>query len=211
VKSSSRKGGSRQRARPGPIRVPDRECETALETRASSPNSREPSIRCGHQRLPATRRLRVSPHPAISSDPPPANPARCNRRGPETPPQPQASEPGTAAMAAAAVASSSTPRPLRLAPRRALGGAPDHVNAPPLRSRRPRLAVSASAGAEAEAGGSERFYFNFTGFPFPLGPFLNRRTIRTEVTSRLSPEGSFAFFFLFAPRRRPDAGEFPHD
>ncbi|RLN27571.1 uncharacterized protein C2845_PM05G32440 [Panicum miliaceum] len=85
-------------------------------------------------------------------------------------------------MAAAAVASSSTPRPLRLAPRRALGGAPDHVNAPPLRSRRPRLAVvSASAGAEAEAGGSERFYFNFTGFPFPLGPFLNRRTIRTEA------------------------------
>lgn len=27
-----------------------------------------------------------------------------------------------------------------------------------------------------------RFYFNFTGFPFPLGPFLNRRTIRTEVS-----------------------------
>ncbi|KAB1211490.1 hypothetical protein CJ030_MR6G013232 [Morella rubra] len=29
--------------------------------------------------------------------------------------------------------------------------------------------------------GSGRFYFNFTGFPFPLGPFLNRRTIRTEA------------------------------
>ena len=43
-----------------------------------------------------------------------------------------------------------------------------------------------SAAAGAEAGGSERFYFNFTGFPFPLGPFLNRRTIRTEVTSPLS-------------------------
>ncbi|XP_028759736.1 uncharacterized protein LOC114718546 [Neltuma alba] len=28
---------------------------------------------------------------------------------------------------------------------------------------------------------SGRFYFNFTGFPFPLGPFLNRRTIRTEA------------------------------
>ncbi|KAL0015664.1 hypothetical protein SO802_002733 [Lithocarpus litseifolius] len=26
-----------------------------------------------------------------------------------------------------------------------------------------------------------RFYFNFTGFPFPLGPFLNRSTIRTEA------------------------------
>nr|GLL39176.1 uncharacterized protein LOC109188975 [Ipomoea trifida] len=30
-------------------------------------------------------------------------------------------------------------------------------------------------------GGGGRFYLNFTGFPFPLGPFLNRRTIRTEV------------------------------
>ncbi|ERN10317.1 hypothetical protein AMTRI_Chr10g880 [Amborella trichopoda] len=26
-----------------------------------------------------------------------------------------------------------------------------------------------------------RFYLNFTGFPFPLGPFLNRRTFRYEV------------------------------
>ncbi|KAK4733700.1 hypothetical protein R3W88_007961 [Solanum pinnatisectum] len=26
-----------------------------------------------------------------------------------------------------------------------------------------------------------RFYLNFTGFPFPLGPFLNRQTIRTEA------------------------------
>lgn len=26
-----------------------------------------------------------------------------------------------------------------------------------------------------------RFYLNFTGFPFPLGPFLNRRTIRKEI------------------------------
>ncbi|KAF8096839.1 hypothetical protein N665_0299s0003 [Sinapis alba] len=28
---------------------------------------------------------------------------------------------------------------------------------------------------------SKQFYINFTGFPFPLGPFLNRRTIRTEA------------------------------
>lgn len=28
---------------------------------------------------------------------------------------------------------------------------------------------------------SGRFYLNFTGFPFPLGPFLNRRTIRKEI------------------------------
>ncbi|XP_052196850.1 uncharacterized protein LOC127804133 [Diospyros lotus] len=36
-----------------------------------------------------------------------------------------------------------------------------------------------SATTAASAGG--RFYLNFTGFPFPLGPFLNRRTIRTEA------------------------------
>ncbi|KAG6777640.1 hypothetical protein POTOM_017466 [Populus tomentosa] len=31
------------------------------------------------------------------------------------------------------------------------------------------------------SGGGGRFYLNFTGFPFPLGPFLDRRTIRTEA------------------------------
>jgi hypothetical protein len=45
------------------------------------------------------------------------------------------------------------------------------------RRGRRELVVAASA----ETGGAERFYLNFTGFPFPLGPFLNRRTIRTEV------------------------------
>ncbi|CAH1437594.1 unnamed protein product [Lactuca virosa] len=48
----------------------------------------------------------------------------------------------------------------------------------------PRLIVSASAGTTTTTttgGGSGRFYVNFTGFPFPLGPFLNRRTIRTEA------------------------------
>ncbi|XP_024015489.1 uncharacterized protein LOC18023569 isoform X2 [Eutrema salsugineum] len=34
-------------------------------------------------------------------------------------------------------------------------------------------------GVDGDA--SKRFYINFTGFPFPLGPFLNRRTIRTEA------------------------------
>lgn len=38
---------------------------------------------------------------------------------------------------------------------------------------------------------SGRFYLNFTGFPFPLGPFLNRRTIRTEVSLSFS---QFPFF-----------------
>ncbi|KAL0332121.1 UNVERIFIED_CONTAM: hypothetical protein Scaly_2113600 [Sesamum calycinum] len=41
--------------------------------------------------------------------------------------------------------------------------------------------VVAAAAASGEAGPGGRFYFNFTGFPFPLGPFLNRRTISYEA------------------------------
>ncbi|KAL0450496.1 UNVERIFIED_CONTAM: hypothetical protein Slati_1606000 [Sesamum latifolium] len=41
--------------------------------------------------------------------------------------------------------------------------------------------VVAAAAASGETGPGGRFYFNFTGFPFPLGPFLNRRTIRYEA------------------------------
>ncbi|XP_068655173.1 uncharacterized protein [Aristolochia californica] len=40
-------------------------------------------------------------------------------------------------------------------------------------------ATDGSSTAVTKTGG--RFYLNFTGFPFPLGPFLNRRTIRTEA------------------------------
>lgn len=31
-------------------------------------------------------------------------------------------------------------------------------------------------------GAGGRFYFNITGFPFPLGPLFARQTVRTEVT-----------------------------
>lgn len=30
-------------------------------------------------------------------------------------------------------------------------------------------------------GRGSRFYFNLTGFPFPLGPFWERKTVRNEV------------------------------
>lgn len=51
------------------------------------------------------------------------------------------------------------------------------------------LVVASSANSRSRTSSSDggRFYINFTGFPFPLGPFLNRRTIRTEV-----------FIFVFA-------------
>ncbi|XP_043704168.1 uncharacterized protein LOC122654239 isoform X2 [Telopea speciosissima] len=43
-----------------------------------------------------------------------------------------------------------------------------------------KLVVS-SATTTTTSNNDGRFYLNFTGFPFPLGPFLNRRTIRTEA------------------------------
>uniref|UniRef100_A0ACD5T8L9 Uncharacterized protein n=1 Tax=Avena sativa TaxID=4498 RepID=A0ACD5T8L9_AVESA len=87
-------------------------------------------------------------------------------------------------MAATSVASA--PRLLRATPRQALGAPCHHHYAPPIHGLRgrPRLAVSASTAEETSTGSassSSRFYFNITGFPFPLGPFLNRRTIRTEA------------------------------
>jgi hypothetical protein len=100
-------------------------------------------------------------------------------------------------MAATSVASS--PRPLRATPRQALAASchHHHHHAAPLHGLRdrPRLSVSASATDDTSSGASaspsSRFYFNITGFPFPLGPFLNRRTIRTEVddvtAAKLSP------------------------
>ncbi|GAB2299281.1 hypothetical protein Dimus_033352 [Dionaea muscipula] len=41
------------------------------------------------------------------------------------------------------------------------------------------VAKASGGGGGSVKGG--RFYLNFTGFPFPLGPFLNRVTIRTEA------------------------------
>lgn len=49
--------------------------------------------------------------------------------------------------------------------------------------------ASSSSSSSTNSSGGGRFYLNFTGFPFPLGPFLNRRTIRTEVVF---------FIFVFA-------------
>ncbi|XP_037422054.1 uncharacterized protein LOC119286714 [Triticum dicoccoides] len=87
-------------------------------------------------------------------------------------------------MAATSVASA--PRPLRATPRpHPCAPCRHHHAAPPHALRRPRLAVSASSttdeASSASSSSSSRFYFNFTGFPFPLGPFLNRRTTRTEA------------------------------
>eukprot|EP00418_Pyrodinium_bahamense_P088336 CAMPEP_0179040536 /NCGR_PEP_ID=MMETSP0796-20121207/15696_1 /TAXON_ID=73915 /ORGANISM="Pyrodinium bahamense, Strain pbaha01" /LENGTH=473 /DNA_ID=CAMNT_0020736881 /DNA_START=254 /DNA_END=1674 /DNA_ORIENTATION=+ len=44
------------------------------------------------------------------------------------------------------------------------------------------LAAAAGAAAEAATGiTSGQTYLNLTGFPFPLGPLLTRRTVRTQV------------------------------
>lgn len=50
---------------------------------------------------------------------------------------------------------------------------------------------SDQAGTGPASRRGSRFYFNFTGFPFPLGPFLERNTVRTEVRllCRIVPMG----------------------
>ena len=51
-------------------------------------------------------------------------------------------------------------------------------------SGRRRQGAQEAAGKGSKQSSSKkgsRFYWNFTGFPFPLGPLLSRRTIRYEV------------------------------
>lgn len=53
-----------------------------------------------------------------------------------------------------------------------------------LNSSNGAAADSRVARKEASSGESSasRLYFNVTGFPFPLGPFLERKTLRYEVS-----------------------------
>lgn len=60
------------------------------------------------------------------------------------------------------------------------------------------VVVSSVTPSTTTSNANGRFYFNFTGFPFPLGPFLNRSTIRTEVYHLpfLSSIFGFVAYFL---------------
>ncbi|XP_020538872.1 uncharacterized protein LOC105644126 isoform X1 [Jatropha curcas] len=51
----------------------------------------------------------------------------------------------------------------------------------PRSKRRDKLNLVVAAASNTPTTSTGTFYLNFTGFPFPLGPFLNRRTIRTEA------------------------------
>ena len=73
-------------------------------------------------------------------------------------------------LAAASSSGRGAPTPKRgratvASPKRSGGALPTSRRAPPAKK-------------ESSPG---RFYLNVTGFPFPLGPFLNRATYRTEV------------------------------
>lgn len=63
------------------------------------------------------------------------------------------------------------------------------LNLKPRQQRRDSInfvaASSSTAPSATTSNSNGRFYFNITGFPFPLGPFLNRLTIRTEVCTIL--------------------------
>lgn len=81
-----------------------------------------------------------------------------------------------------------------------LGGSLKGISLPlKPRNKRTSLVVAAASNSNAPTTSSSkgsRFYLNFTGFPFPLGPFLNRRTIRTEVTFFTSKPNNFIPFYV---------------
>jgi len=56
-----------------------------------------------------------------------------------------------------------------------------HLKPRPQRRDLANLVVASATPSVTKSNSGGRFYFNITGFPFPLGPFLNRSTIRTEV------------------------------
>jgi hypothetical protein len=56
--------------------------------------------------------------------------------------------------------------------------------APVERKRPARNAPGTAPPADADKKPPGRFYFNLTGFPFPLGPFFERETVVTEVGDR---------------------------
>lgn len=45
----------------------------------------------------------------------------------------------------------------------------------------PQASTRSSSELQESSNFLDRAYFNFTGFPFPLGPYLERKTIRYEV------------------------------
>lgn len=65
-------------------------------------------------------------------------------------------------------------------------------------TQRVRLPSSNGAAVDSRAARQEvsrgqtsgRLYFNVTGFPFPLGPFLERKTLRYEVSTHWKPESA---------------------
>ncbi|XP_068335014.1 uncharacterized protein [Pyrus communis] len=61
------------------------------------------------------------------------------------------------------------------------------------------LVVSApNCTISGSRGGGDRFYTNFTGFPFPLGPFLNRSATRTELLKELGAPVEYIVLPTFA-------------
>ncbi|KAG1347843.1 hypothetical protein COCNU_06G016720 [Cocos nucifera] len=70
------------------------------------------------------------------------------------------------------------------------------------------LVVASAAASSSDSRGAGRFYLNFTGFPFPLGPFLNRRTIRTELLKELDAPVEHIVLPTFAYEHKIFVGPF---
>jgi hypothetical protein len=53
---------------------------------------------------------------------------------------------------------------------------------------------STTKGANKPSSSGGDSYFNFTGYPFPLGPITRRKTIRREVRERKNSQRKFVLF-----------------
>jgi hypothetical protein len=87
---------------------------------------------------------------------------------------------GSSRSNSAAAAAAAAPRPSSSIV--AASAAPRQTTAMP---RNKRLSTptkpSPASKSKPTSKSPSRFYLNVTGFPFPLGPFFNRKTIRTEL------------------------------
>ncbi|KAF8071318.1 rbm8a [Scenedesmus sp. PABB004] len=125
-------------------------------------------------------------------------PARC------PPPAPLAARPAVASVKGRATAggrqSTRGGRQTASGGRQTASGKPQTASGRAARQQQP---PGGGAPPPPQRRGS-RFYFNITGFPFPLGPFFERKTVRREVVKGQVWvfEQTQAFFFdVFTPVR----------
>lgn len=88
----------------------------------------------------------------------------------------------------------STPAPRSLSTRQSRRGSTRTATQRARRGQSRSEQAAAKGQKKTSAKDKGRFYWNITGFPFPLGPLLTRRTVRYEVSHKpVHPLGMVAW------------------